>query len=56
LRSGSAPIAGANMNAKDFIELLRRLPKGSKVTMQRKEFETLFRDSDRDNGQRQSRA
>ena len=30
------------MNAKDLIELLRKLPKGSKITLQRKEFETIF--------------
>jgi hypothetical protein len=39
-------MAGTNMNVKDLIELLRKLPKGSKITFQRKEFEGLFRDSD----------
>jgi hypothetical protein len=34
------------MNVKDLIELLRALPKGSKIALQRKEFEALFRDSD----------
>ncbi len=34
------------MNAKDLIELLRKLPKGSKITLQRSEFEAVFRDSD----------
>jgi hypothetical protein len=34
------------MNAKDLIELLRKLPKGSKITLQRKDFETIFFDSD----------
>src|SRR5580704_4566863 len=37
---------GRNMNVKDLIELLRALPKGSKIALQRKEFEALFRDSD----------
>ena len=37
---------GANMNAKDLIELLRKLPKGGKITLQRNEFEALFRDTD----------
>jgi hypothetical protein len=34
------------MNAKDLIEVLRGLPTGSKFTLQRKEFEPLFRDVD----------
>jgi hypothetical protein len=34
------------MNAKDLIELLRGLPTGSKFSLQRKEFEALFRDVD----------
>ena len=34
------------MNVKDLIELLRALPKGSKIALQRKEFDALFRDSD----------
>jgi hypothetical protein len=34
------------MNVKDLIELLRALPKGSKIALQRKEFDMLFRDSD----------
>ena len=32
------------MNVKDLIELLRALPKGSKIVLQRKEFDLLFRD------------
>jgi hypothetical protein len=35
-----------NMNVKDLIEILRELPKGSMVVLQRNEFEALFRDSD----------
>ena len=35
-----------NMNVKDLIEVLRELPKGSMVVLQRNEFEALFRDSD----------
>ena len=34
------------MNVKDLIEILRELPKGSMVVLQRNEFEALFRDSD----------
>jgi hypothetical protein len=34
------------MTAKDLIELLRSLPTGSKTTLQRKEFEALFRGAD----------
>ena len=38
------------MNVKDLIELLRALPKGSKIALQRKEFEALFRDWIQDGG------
>ena len=34
------------MNVKDLIEILRELPKGSMVVLQRNEFEAMFRDSD----------
>jgi hypothetical protein len=34
------------MNVKELIELLRVLPKGNKIALQRNEFEGLFRDSD----------
>ena len=34
------------MNVKNLIEILRELPKGSMVVVQRKEFEALFRDLD----------
>jgi hypothetical protein len=35
-----------HMNVKDLIEILRELPTGSMVVLQRTEFEALFRDSD----------
>ena len=45
--SKSLPVPrDTNMNVKELIEILRELPKGSMVVLQRKEFETLFRDSD----------
>ena len=34
------------MNVKELIELLRVLPKGNKIALQRNEFEALFRDLD----------
>ena len=35
-----------HMNVKDLIEILRELPTGSMVVLQRTEFEALFRDFD----------
>ena len=37
---------GYKMNVKDLIEILRELPKGSMVVLQRIESEALFRDLD----------
>jgi hypothetical protein len=37
---------GHDVNVKDLIELLRALPKGSKIALPTREFEALFRDSD----------
>ena len=35
------------MNVKDLIEILRQLPRGGSIALHRKEFESVFPDSDR---------
>jgi hypothetical protein len=35
------------VNARGLIEILRAMPKGGKIAFHRKEFEAMFRDTDR---------